>query len=153
MYGSNLLFFLSHSIQNPSSQSLPKTITSFPKSRSNRCQNGSKSRSGEGSGEFLGGSGAALGCHLAPRPLWAASWMPLGQLLGGSGSVLGASWVGSWAVLGIKLGRLGGLLEASCSDFFAPSHSSSSAFYFDRILDRTCLIWGPFPECREATKR
>ena len=89
-----------------------------------------------GSGELLGGSGAALGRHLAPRPLWAASWVRFGQLLVGSGSFLGAFWAAlwpSWAASWGVLGRLAGILEASCSDFWAPSHSLSSAFYFDRL--------------------
>ena len=114
-----------------------------------------KHRGLNGSGELLGGSGAALGRHLAPRPPWAAFWVRFGQLLGGSGSVFG----GSWAVLGTKLGRpgaswmhLGGVLM-SCSDLYALSHSLSSAFYIDRLLDRKCLILDPFSEGQKPIKR
>jgi len=50
---------------------------------------------------------AAFGCLLTPKYLLASTWTLLGQFLGGSGAVLGAtwaalapSWAPSWAVLG-----------------------------------------------------
>ena len=81
-------------------------------------------------GRLLGGSWAVLGRLVAPRHLFA----PLGTLL----AVLEASWLLLGHLLGRlgqHFGRLGCILEASWSDFYAPIHSLSSAFHFDRLLD------------------
>ena len=72
-------------------------------------------------------SGAALWRTFAPRRLSAASWTPLGQLLGGSWRILGASWVApgpSWTPSWGVLERLGGTLEASCGKFNAKMEPS-----------------------------
>ena len=65
------------------------------------------------SGHLLGLPGAAFGRVLAARNLWASSWTVIGQLLGGSGTVLAASWAAlrlswvqvapSWGVLAVFL--------------------------------------------------
>ena len=68
-------YFAIKAFQHPS-----KIIKNDPKS----FPKWSKTEVRRGSGRLLGVSWAALGRSLAPRHLWAASWPPLGQLLGGS---------------------------------------------------------------------
>ena len=71
--------------------------------------------------------GAALWRVFALRRQWAASWTPLGQLLGSSSRILGtsrvalgSSWAPSWGVQE----RLEGILEASWGKFEAQMERS-----------------------------
>ena len=54
-------------------------------------------------------TGGALRRVFALRRLWAASWTLLGQLLGGSWRILGASWVAPGTSLAPSQGVLGRL--------------------------------------------
>ena len=71
---------------HPSFVPLSKSIKMYRIEPWSAIPNRPKSKSGEGSGQLLGGSGAALARHLAPKS----------HSLGGSWGV----WGGSWAVLG-----------------------------------------------------
>jgi len=90
----------------------PICLKFLPKIHPKLSQNPSKSWPKWFKTEVWKESGGALRRVFAPRRLWAASWTPLGQLLGGSWRILGASWVApgaSWAPSWGVLGRLQGI--------------------------------------------
>ena len=83
-------------------KSFQKSIQNVVKIIPNRGQNDTKSK-----------SGGSLGLLCGVSSHQGASWTPLGQLLGGSWRILGASWVApgpAWRSLGEVLGKSWGSL-------------------------------------------
>ena len=120
-----------------------------------------------------------ISCESVPKWCKIKVWRGSGQLLGGSGGLLGISWLqgtsvplpwrllgsfsavleASWAPLGRLLGRLGhqvgapwGQIGAFCSDFYVPSPFLCLTSDFDRFRDRFWSLSDPFCEGRKPSK-